>query len=153
MISSHAIVKGTFRLSIVAAVVAAAYAAYEGWQANVQTYNDTLQIVITYECGGRQSDDTLRASLNGTRIDLSKVGCSKQPFFWASYNEIEQAREGALRRKKLSDIPTFRMNTEGAAATANGIIWFVLVNLLGVVLSCGRTIVRWIHRGLQEYLT
>ena len=30
MISSHAISKGTFRLSIVAAVAAAAYTAYEG---------------------------------------------------------------------------------------------------------------------------
>jgi hypothetical protein len=152
MISSHTISKGTFRLSIVAAVVAASYTAYNGWQANLQAYNDTLQMVLTFECGGRQSDDTLRAALNGTRIDLSKVGCSNQPFFWASYNEIVQAREGRLRREKLS-IPMFRMDIEGAAAMANAAIWFVLVNMLGVVFVCGRTVVRWVHRGLQEYLT
>ena len=152
MISSHTISKGTFRLSIVAAVVAASYTAYNGWQANLQAYNDTLQMVLTFECGGRQSDDTLRAALNGTRIDLSKVGCSNQPFFWASYNEIVQAREGRLRREKLS-IPMFRMDIEGAAATANAAIWFVLVNLLGVLFLCGRTVVRWVHRGVQEYLT
>ena len=35
MISSHAVSKSTFRLSMVAAVVAAAYTAYEGWEANV----------------------------------------------------------------------------------------------------------------------
>jgi hypothetical protein len=151
MISSHAISKGTFRLSIVAAVVAAAYTAYEGWQANVQAYKDTLQMVLTYECGGRQPDDTLRAALNGTRIDLSKVGCSHQPFFWASYSEIVQARQGRLRREKLSSISMFRMNVEGAAF--NAAIWFVLVNLLGVLFLCGRTFVRWVHRGLQEYLT
>jgi hypothetical protein len=153
MISSHAVVKGTFRLSVVAAVVAAGYTAYEGWQANKQAYNDTVQMVLTYECGGRQSDDTLRAALNGARIDLSKVGCSNQPFFWASYNEIVQAREGTLRQKKLSSIHMFRMEMEGAAATANAAMWFVLVNLLSAVFLCGRTIVRWVHRGLQEYLT
>jgi hypothetical protein len=32
-------------------------------------------------------------------------------------------------------------------------MWFVLVNLLSAVFLCGRTIVRWVHRGLQEYLT
>ena len=153
MISSHVISKGTFRLSIVAAVGAAAYTAYGEWQANVQAYNDTLQMVLTYECGGRQSDDILRAALNGARIDLSKVGCSNQPFFLASYNEIVQAREGRLRREKLSDIPMFRMNVEGAAATANAVIWCALVNGLGLLFLCGRTVVRWVHRGLQEYLT
>jgi hypothetical protein len=91
--------------------------------------------------------------LNGARIDLSKVGCSNRPFFWASYNEIIQAREGKLRREKLSDIPIFRVNIEGAAAIVNAVIWFVLVNVLGVVFLCGRTVVRWLHRGLQEYLT
>jgi len=153
MISSHVVFKGTFRLSIVAAVAAAAYTAYEGWQANVQTYNDTLQMVVTYECGGRQSDDILRDALNGVRIDLSKVGCSNQPFFLASYNEIVQAREGKLRREKLSDIPMFRMNVEGAAATANAAIWFALVNGLGPLFLCGRTVARWVQRALQEYLT
>jgi hypothetical protein len=152
MISSHAISKGTFRVSIVAAVAAAAYTVYEGWQANVQAYKDTLQVVLTYECGGRQSDDTLRDALNGARIDLSKVGCSNQPFFLASYNEIMQAREGKLRREKLSDISMFRLNVEGAAATANAAMWFVLVNGLGVLFLCGRTVVRWVHRGLQDYL-
>ena len=153
MISSHAVSKSTFRLSMVAAVVAAAYTAYEGWDANVHAYNDTLQMVLTYECGGGQSDDNLRTALNGARIDLSKVGCSNQPFFWASYNEIIQAREGKLRREKLSDIPMFRLNIEGAAAIVNAVNWFVLVNVLGVVFLCGRTVVRWLHRGLQEYLT
>jgi hypothetical protein len=153
LISSDAVFKGTFRLSIVAAVVAAAYTAYEAWQANVQAYNDTLQMVLTYECGGSQSDDTLRTALNGTRIDLSKVGCSNQPFFWASYNEIVKAREGRLRREKLFNIPMFRMNMEGAAAMANAAMWFVLVNVLGGVFVWGRTIVRWVRRGLQDYLT
>ena len=153
MISSHAVSKSTFRLSMVAAVVAAAYTAYEGWQSNVQAYNGTLQMVLTYECGGAQSDDNLRAALNGARIDLSKVGCSNRPFFWASYHEIIQAREGKLRREKLSDIPMFRVNLEGAAAIVNAVIWFVLVNVLGVVFLCGRTVVRWLHRGVQEYLT
>jgi hypothetical protein len=153
MISSHAISKGTFRISIVAAVAAAAYTAYEGWQANVEAYKDTLQMVLTYECGGHQSDDTLRDALNGARIDLTKVGCSNQPFFLVSYNEIVQAREGKLRRDKLSNIPMFRLNVEGAAAMANAAIWFGLVNGLGLLFLCGRTVVRWLHRGLQEYLT
>ena len=47
MISSHTVSKSTFRISIVAAVVAAAYTAYEGWQSNVQAYNGTMQMVLT----------------------------------------------------------------------------------------------------------
>jgi hypothetical protein len=73
--------------------------------------------------------------------------------FLASYNEIVQAREGKLRREKLSDIPMFRLNIEGAAAIVNAVIWFALVNVLGVLFLCGRTVVRWVKRGLQEYLT
>ena len=138
--------------TIVAAVAAAAYTAYEGWQANLQAYNDSLQMVVSYECGGRQSDDTLREALNGERIDLSKVGCSNQPFFLASYSEIVQAREGKLRRERLSEISMFRMNVEGVAATANAAMWFLLVNGLGVFFLWGRTVARWVHRGLQEYL-
>jgi hypothetical protein len=153
MISSHAISKGTFRVSIVAAIAAAAYTVYEGCEANVRAYKDTLQMVRVYECGGRRSDDTLRDALNGGRIDLSKVGCSNRPFFLASYNEIVRAREGKLRREKLSEISMFRMNVEGAAAMANAAMWFVLVNGLGLLFLCGRTVVRWVHRGLQEYLT
>ena len=65
MISSYAVSKSTFRISMVAAVVAAGYTAYEGWEANVHAYNDTLQMVLTYECGGGQSDDNLRTALNG----------------------------------------------------------------------------------------
>ena len=72
MISSHAVSKSTFRISIVAAVVAAAYTAYEGWQSNVQAYNGTLQMVLTYECGGAQSDDNLRAALNVRASTLAR---------------------------------------------------------------------------------
>jgi hypothetical protein len=147
----HISFEGTFRLSIVAAVAAAAYTAYEGWQANVQAYNDTLRMVLTYECGGRQSDDALKAALTGPRIDLSKAGCSTQPL-WASYIEIVRAREGTLRREKLSGIRMFRLNIEGAAAVTNAGFWFVLVNLLGVAFLCGRTVIRWVQRALKEYL-
>ena len=60
----------------------AAYTAYEGWQANVQAYNDTLKMVLSYECGGRQPDDSLRDTLNGTRIDLSKMVAPTSHFSW-----------------------------------------------------------------------
>jgi hypothetical protein len=150
MIPSRAVFKGTFQLSLMAAVAAAAYTAYVGWQANVQAHNETLQNVLTYECAGSQSEDTLRAALKGARIDLSKFGCSNQPF-WASYNEIVRARAGTLRRKKLSDVPMFRMSKEGAAALTNAAFWFVLVNVLGVVFLCGRTIICWVHQYFQEY--
>jgi hypothetical protein len=147
----HVSLEGTFRLSIIAAVAAAAYTVYAGWQTNVRTYNDTLQMVLAYECAGQQSDDTLKAALNGSRIDLSRTGCSTQPLL-ASYNEIVRAREGTFRREKLSDIGMFRLNIEGAAAAANAGFWFVLVNLLGVAFLCGRTVIRWVQRALEEYL-
>jgi hypothetical protein len=123
MITSHAVFKGTFRLSIVAAVAAAAYTAYEGWQANVQAYNKTLQMVLTYECGGRQSDDTLRAALNCAHIDLSKVRCSNQPFFWASYNGMGAAMRmklGVARHRPRSQAHAKQVPAPSASLTA---IW------------------------------
>jgi len=142
----HISFEGTFRLSIIAAAAAAAYTGYASWQANVRAYNDTLQVVLAYECGGQQSDDTLKAALNGSRIDLSKAGCSPEPL-WASYNDIVRARDGTLRREM------FRMNIEGAAAMSNAGLWFVLINGLGVAFLGGRTLLRWVRRGLQEHLT
>jgi hypothetical protein len=45
MMSNRAVLKGTFRLSIVAAVLAGAYTAFEGWQRNVKDYGFRQQMI------------------------------------------------------------------------------------------------------------
>ena len=121
MISSRAVRKGAFRLSVVAAVLGGAYTVFELWQSNVQSNNNARKMVSTYEYGAGRSDEDLKAASNGYTIDLSKLACSSQPFY-ASFAEIKR-RERA--RCNLFNRPTFRWDVEGVMAVCWAIVWFV----------------------------
>ena len=103
MISSRAVRKGAFRLSVVAAVLGGAYTAFELWQSNVQSNNNARKMVSTYEYGAGRSDEDLKAASNGYTIDLSKLACSSQPFY-ASFAEIQETREGTLQLIQSSNL-------------------------------------------------
>src|SRR5687767_1200665 len=92
------IMRGTFRLSLVAALLAGAYGAYERFAAFSRAFDDSAKLVMTLECGARVSEETLRplADASGV-VDLSKVGCAREPFR-ASFDELRQARDGVLRK-------------------------------------------------------
>lgn len=77
MPSNRNIVRGTFRLSLVATVLAAAYGLYLSMADYIRAYpiiQGNAWVKATLECGSRISDDELKTSLNEDgSIDLSKV--------------------------------------------------------------------------------
>lgn len=148
MVSSRDILRGTLRVSIVAAVLAAAYTTYTRWQESFTAHQEKLAMVTTLECGARQSQDELNAALKGYVIDLSKVGCSTREFF-ASFDELRRAREGTMRRELLADSPTFRLESEGVYAAGSALLWFAFVNLLGLGFLAIRAVLRWITEGYK----
>jgi hypothetical protein len=88
------ILKGTFRLSIVVAVLAAAYGFYEQLSAFAKSREANREMLLTLKCGAKLSEATLKSAVNQYgNIDLGKVGCSIRHFF-ASFDEIEQTRTG-----------------------------------------------------------
>jgi len=66
MISSRAILKGTFRLSIVAAVVAGAYTAFNAWHHNVKSYKDAMDTVFSYGAHPKSRTAIRAGSRHGT---------------------------------------------------------------------------------------
>ncbi len=97
--TTRSIVKGTFRLSIVVAVLAAIYGIYERLEAWGKAREGNLQMLLTLECGAKLSETTLKSAVNQYgNIDLGKVGCADKPFM-ASFGEIERTRTGAMKRE------------------------------------------------------
>ena len=150
MISSRAILKGTFRLSIVAAVVAGAYTAFNTWHHNVKSYKDAMDTVFSYECGGQRSDEALNAAVSGTMIDLTEVGCSQDPHFYATFEEIQAARQGTIRRELLSDRSMFRWTPDGVESAVQAVIWFLWLNLLGLAFVAIRSVLLWVTAGSER---
>lgn len=96
MTTARDIIRGCFRLSIVAAALAAAYSAYQTWQSYTEAYQANYELVRTLECGSRIDEATLKPYENAFGlVDLSKVFCSHGQFL-ASYEELRAAREGRL---------------------------------------------------------
>ena len=86
------IIRGTFRLSIVAAVISAAYGLFEGVQRHDKKYSEYLSFKLGYECAARQDDLELRAIENayGT-IDISQLHCTERPFY-VTMDEVQRVR-------------------------------------------------------------
>ena len=146
VLNAKSIMRGTFRVSIIAALVSGAYTAYEGWIATAKIYSDEQTLLRTLECGARQPQEGLRASLNQFGlVDLSKVGCATERFF-ASFEELRRARDGTIREaewlyKRPSVDPTA---VAGASLTA-----LVIINLLGLIFVGARVVFYWVADGFK----
>ena len=96
MATARNIMRGTFRLSVAVAALAAAYGFYERLAAFAEARNQSLNDVFTLECGARLSEETLKSAANPYGlIDLRKAGCASKPFL-ASSDELLQARNGVM---------------------------------------------------------
>lgn len=120
--------------------------AYQDWQTNAYVRQTDLDMVMTLECGARQSDDELKAAFNGYVIDLSKLRCSTRQFL-ASFEELREARDGTIRRETLARDRLFAANVEGVNAVVYALMWFITVNLIGIAFLAVRALVRWIAGG------
>ena len=75
MTTARDIMRGTFRLSIGVAGLAAAYAVYERSDAFEEAQNESLRMTLRLECGARRSEEDLRTAVNEFGlIDLAEIG-------------------------------------------------------------------------------
>ena len=141
------IMRGTFRLSIAAAGLAVAYAVYERSDAFEVAQNDSLRMAMTLECGARRSEEDLRTAVNEFGlIDLAKVGCASKPFR-ASFEELRKARDGDFRREWQA--MKFDLADAGSHALGYASVTLIAVNLLGLLLVVGRSVLGWVAAGYK----
>lgn len=147
MAAARNIMKGTFRLSIAVAVLAAIYGFYEQWTTFAEAKNSNWKMMTTLECGARLSEETLKPAVNQAGlIDLGKVGCASQQF-WASSSELLQARNGATRREWMETEFSLRHAAEYSLAYA--VLALLVVNLLGLAVVALRAVFGWIATGYR----
>lgn len=146
--TTRSMLKGTFRLSIAVAVLAAIYGFYEQLSAFSKLRDGNFEMLLTLECGAKLSETTLKSAVNQYgNIDLGKVGCANRQFI-ASFSEIEQARTGAMRRELTGK--DFDVAYAGSFAFSYAFIALVLINLAGLALAAARGVLHWIAAGYRS---
>jgi hypothetical protein len=148
MATARNIIRGTFRLSVAIAVLAAAYGFYEQLAAFAEYKDQKLKMLFTLECGARRSEETLKSAANQYGlIDLGKVGCASKQFL-ASSDELLQARNGVMRREMDEE---FGVRPQYAPQYPLGlaVLALLIVNLLGFAFVALRAVFGWITSGYR----
>ena len=139
MATTRSIMRGTFRLSVAVAVLAAGFGAYQRLAAYSETKDRDLQMLITLECGARVPEERLRQTVNENGLfDLGKVGCAKERFL-ASFEKLHKARDGVMRREWQET--KFDVKQAAEYAFAHAVVALVAVNLLGLAFVAVRAVV------------
>jgi hypothetical protein len=140
--------RGTFRLSIVIALLVAGYYAITGYMAALDAEQENRKLWNTLRCGERFLGQDMSAYTNAAGlIDIGRAGCSDDRFL-ASFEEIRRA---VARPDPPDDWrgfrEVFRYNLYGMPFAA--LYAFVLVNLAGFVLWGARGLFRWVRAGYR----
>jgi hypothetical protein len=142
------IIRGTFRLSVVVALLVAVGYGIWGYVAATRADDENWRIWTTLRCGERFLGQDMSKYISPVRpevIDIGSAGCSNERF-WATFEEIRDA----VRRSEPEGIrfnEVFRYNLYGALF--NAVAALVLVNLTGFVLLGARGLFRWVRAGYR----
>jgi hypothetical protein len=141
------VLRGTFRLSILAAVVTLLVAMWLAWaEANDEAYK-TYDLWKTLKCG----HETLKGNYDPHKdaagmIDLGKVGCAQRKFLsWPL--EIEDA---AKEKNPLDEARWQGFGWRKTIAYQKAVAAFVFVNLLGLAFLGLRRAYRWVRAGYSS---
>ena len=147
MATARGIRRGTFRLSVVVAALVGTYCVYEEWTAFAKAFHRDLNMMFTLECGAKRSEEDLRTAVNAYGLfDLSKVVCADKQFL-ASSEELQKARNGAMRREVMEKKFDVKHAAEDAIALA--VLALLVVNLFGLAFVALRTVFGWIASGYR----
>jgi hypothetical protein len=145
------ILKGTFRLSIVDAIMAAFWSAHARHKESMEWLEWQVGWVNTVKCGARVGEAELRSSKNEHGLyDLSKVGCSPERFLTSNL-ELTQVANGTIDYGKHTwgnDIWPPKSNPAEDAFQAGKA--FALVNLLGLAAVVLRSVALWVIAGFRQ---
>jgi hypothetical protein len=148
------VLRGTFRLSIVVALLVAAYYAISAHLAAMDAEWEHRKLLITLRCGERFLGQDMSQYTNAAGlIDIGKAGCSNSSF-WATFDEIRVAvgkqppppdQGWVSESERYSQVFWPKLNNALFAALAG----FVVVNLGGLLFLGGRRVFRWILAGYR----
>jgi hypothetical protein len=145
------IARGTFRLSIVIALLVAAYYGISGYMAAMNAEYEKQKFWTTLRCGERFLGQDMSSYSSPSRpevIDIGRAGCSNSTF-WATFDEI---REALARPEPPPELwrgfgEVFRFKLYEALFLA--LAAFVAVNLAGFRFLGARSVFRWILTGYR----
>jgi NADH:ubiquinone oxidoreductase subunit 3 (subunit A) len=141
------IIRGTFRLSILIALLVAAFYGIMGYMAGVVAEQANRKAWTTLRCGERFLDqDMSRFKNKDGLIDIGSAGCSDQPFL-ATFEEIREAVASPAPPSLPGLGGVYRDFMYAALFTA--VAAFVLVNSVGFVLLGARGVFRWVRAGYR----
>jgi hypothetical protein len=142
------VISGTFRLSVVIAVVVAAYYCISGYLAALEAEQANRKLWSTLQCGERFLGQDMSKFASPARpevIDIGKAGCSNSNFF-ATFDEIREAvarRDPPAEWRGFGEVFPFKLYEALFAALGT----FLVVNLAGVLFLGARGLVRWVRAG------
>ena len=140
------VLRGTFRLSLVVALLVAAYFGITAHVAAHDAASEEWKLWFTLRCGERFLGQDMRDYTNAAGlIDIGKAGCSNDRFL-ATFDEIRTALASAdPSGDRYSQV--FWPKLYGALFNALGA--FVVVNLLGLLFLGTQIVARWISAGYR----
>jgi hypothetical protein len=144
------IIRGTFRLSIVIALLVAGYYAITGYMAALEREQANWKLWNALRCGERFLGQDMRKYVSPVRpevFDIGSAGCSNERF-WATFEEIREAvaqSEPPAIGRGFGEVLQFKLTD--ALGYAFGA--FLLVNLAGFVLLGARSLFRWVRAGYR----
>ena len=142
------VLRGTFRISIVVALVVAAYYGITAHVAAHGAASEEWKLWYTLRCGERflgRDMSNYTSPVRSDVIDIGKAGCSNSTF-WATFDEIRTA----LASTDPSDdqySQVFWPKLYNAVFYAFAA--FIVVNLVGLLFLGARGVVRWISAGYR----
>jgi hypothetical protein len=140
------VLRGTFRLSIVIAILVAAYYGIAAHLAAENAGYEDWKLWKTLRCGERFLDKDMSSYTNdGVVFDIGRAGCSDTRFL-ATFNEIRMAiAQTDPSDSRYAEVfwPKFYIGMSNALA------FLVFVNLLGLVFLGARGTFRWVRAGFR----
>lgn len=136
------ILRGTFRLSIVAVIAISTFTAWQEFQNSADERQRHACLIATLRCDARLPAETIRKNLNEVgNVNLGKLGCADRQF-WASQAEISDAWSGTTDETPAT-VNRFSWGRIGEAA----VLAFILTNALGPAAIACLKIYRWVALG------
>jgi hypothetical protein len=144
------VIRGTFRLSVVIALLIAVYCVISGYIAALDADRETWRIWGTLRCGERflgQDMTSYASPVRSDVIDIGRAGCSNSTF-WASYDEIRAAvAHSEPPAEDLRFGKVFWLNSINALIFA--VAALIAVNLAGVLFLGTRGLFQWVRSGYR----
>ncbi|MDH2092572.1 hypothetical protein N5K21_28060 [Rhizobium pusense] len=128
------------KLALVVGIAGAGYDAWFRFSRYQESRASMMRTELGYRCAARLSDSTLlKGSANGYAIDISRLGCSSEPFF-VLMQEVRDTRDGKMSFEPHG--PAFDWRSSTVAFFA-----FALMSLIGTS-ACIMTVATamWIWR-------